>query len=66
MSLRLKVALALVLLAGASTLIVGVVSYRATSAQLYDEIEDSLRTATGLVEPDRRDPRGFGTPMLRS
>jgi two-component system sensor histidine kinase MprB len=59
-NLRLKVALAVVALAGVSTILVGVVSYRATSAQLHDEVGESLAAATSEATDRVRGERGRG------
>ena len=52
MSLRWRIALALAAIAAATTLSVGIVSYRATSTRLLEEVDDSLDQAWRTIEAD--------------
>ena len=52
MSLRWRIALALAAIAAATTMSVGIVSYRATSTRLLDEVDDSLDQAWRTIGED--------------
>ncbi len=52
MSLRWRIALALAAVAAATTISVGIVSYRATSARLLEEVDRSLTQAWATIEAD--------------
>lgn len=54
MSLRWRIALALAAIAAATTLSVGVVSYRATSTRLLEEVDASLDQAWKTIQADPR------------
>jgi two-component system sensor histidine kinase MprB len=65
MSLRLKFTIAMVTLAAAATIAVGLVGYAATSKELRDQVDASLvdaarRLASGLPPVDRGGPSGGG------
>lgn len=48
-SLRVKIAAAMAILVLGATSIVGVISYRSTSARLIDEVDDSISEASALL-----------------
>jgi two-component system, OmpR family, sensor histidine kinase MprB len=55
MSLRLRIALALAAIAAATTISVGIASYRATSTRLMEEIDSSLIQAWNKIEANPTD-----------
>lgn len=59
MSLRLRIALLLGVLAAAATVSVGVISYRTTSQRLLAAIDDSLVEASAVAQARRFDDRLF-------
>src|SRR3954447_1119384 len=54
MGLRWKIAIALAAVAAATTITVGVLSYRATSTRLMKEVDRSLDEAFGTIQADYR------------
>ena len=52
MSLRWRIALALAAVAAATTISVGIVSYRATSTRLLEEVDRSLDQAWRTIQAD--------------
>jgi two-component system sensor histidine kinase MprB len=59
MSLRLRIALLLAVLAAAATVAVGVISFRTTSVRLLSAVDDSLVEASAIAQARRFDDRLF-------
>jgi two-component system sensor histidine kinase MprB len=59
-SLRWRIALALGAIAAATTLVMGVISYRTTRDRLYDEIDQSLADSFSVLERQFDRPGQFG------